>query len=197
MRGISFLAIVISLSTFSLSAQDKQQPVKSKGNCSCGFQSLLQVGLLEGASGPSWSLQTVNGIYYKSWFAGIGGGLDYYTMRTIPLFLDVRKELFRKTRTPFLYADAGIHFDWLKAKEKPGWGKSEYDRGFYYDAGFGYKLGFANRDAILLSLGYTMKRLREERVVTIQCTQPPCDPSTDYYKYKFSRLSLKIGWQFR
>jgi len=197
MRRISFFAIIISCITFPLSAQIKDKPVKNNGSCSCGFQSLLPGGLLEGASGPSWNLQTINGIYYKTWFAGIGIGLDYYTMRTIPLFLDVRKELFRKNRTPFLYADGGIHFDWLKTREKPGWGSSEYNRGFYYDLGFGYKLGFANKDAIFVSAGYTMKSLREERMLAVQCIQFPCSPTKEYYSYKFSRLSLKVGWQFR
>lgn len=198
MRRFSFLAIIISLASCPLHAQDDQAAVKKNStNCSCGFQSLLQGGLLEGATGPSWNIQTVNGAYYKSWFAGIGVGLDYYNMRTIPLFVDLRKEIFRKNRTPYLYADAGIHFDWLKTKEKPGWGSSEYNRGFYYDVGAGYKLGFGKRDALLIGVGFTMKKLREERIVTLNCVQPPCDPTKDYYNYKFSRLSLKVGWQFR
>lgn len=197
MRKISFLSIIISLTTFPLYAQVKEEYSKNAKSCSCGFQSIFQGGLLEGAAGPSWNLQTINGIYYKTWFAGIGVGLDYYTMRTIPLFMDVRKELFRKNRTPFLYADGGIHFDWLKNKEKPGWGSSKYNRGFYYDIGFGYKIGFKKHDALLMSAGYTMKTLREERVVITRCIQPPCNPSKDYYNYTFSRLTIKVGWQFR
>lgn len=155
-------------------------------------------GLLEGTAGPSWNLQTINGVNYKSWFAGIGVGLDYYNLRTIPLFVDFRKELLRKSKTPFLYADGGIHFDWLTTGQKPGWGSSEYNRGFYYDAGAGYKFGFGNRrDALLVSAGYTMKTIREERVFIQQCVQPPCNPSKEYYNYTFSRLSFKVGWQFR
>ena len=195
MCRILFFAIMLSVTSFSLYAQDRETTANKPKGCSCGFQSLLQGGLLEGAAGPSWSLQTINGVHYKSWFAGIGVGLDYYTMRTIPLFLDVRKEIFRKNRTPFLYADGGIQFDWLKTKEKRGWGSSEYDRGFYYDVGAGYKLGFGKRDALLVSAGYTMKALREELVVNPQCNEPPCNP--DYYNYTFKRLSFKVGWQFR
>jgi hypothetical protein len=192
----SLIIIAISL-TVSLYAQEKQQTAKKRNNCSCGFQTMIQGGLLEGAKGPSWHLQTVNGSYYKTWFAGIGVGLDYYSMRTIPLFLDVRKDLVKGKRTPFLYADAGIHFDWLKTKEKPGWGTSEYNRGFYYDAGIGYKIALGNRDALQVSTGYTMKRLREERLVAPWCIQAPCNPSKEYYDYSFSRITFKVGWQFR
>ena len=197
MCRILVFVIIISLTSFPLHAQDKQT-ISSKGNsCNCGLQSLVQAGLLEGAIGPSWNVQTINGVHFKSWFAGLGVGLDHYSMRTIPVFIDLRKELFRKRRTPFLYADGGIHFDWLKAREKPGWGSSDYNRGLYYDIGGGYKIGFGKRDALLVSAGYTLKKLREERTAVVQCVAPPCNPSTDYYGYTFSRLTFKVGWQFR
>lgn len=197
MYKILLFAITISLASSGLHAQKKDASVNKANGCKCGFQSLLQAGILEGEAGPSWNIQTINGAHYKTWFAGIGLGLDHYMMRTIPLFLDIRKELLRKNRTPFLYADGGIHFDWLKSKEKPGWGSSDYDHRFYYDLGAGYKIGFGGRDALLVSAGYTMKSLREERVVILQCVAPPCNPSKDYYNYTFSRLTLKVGWQFR
>ena len=101
MSRIFIIAIVIGLAGLDTHAQKKNQAVKTSTKCACGFQSLLQGGLLDGAAGPSWQLQTINGIYYKTWFAGIGVGLDYYTMRTIPLFLDLRKEYF---------ANAGLLF---------------------------------------------------------------------------------------
>jgi hypothetical protein len=197
MYRILLFAVMISLTSAGLHGQKNDASVDKGNGCKCGFQSLFQAGILEGVSGPSWNIQTINGTYYKTWFAGIGLGLDHYTMRTIPLFLDIRKELLRRTRTPFLYADGGIHFDWLKTKEKPGWGSSDYDRRFYYDLGAGYKIGFGRRDALLVSAGYTMKTLREEREVIIQCVAPPCNASNDYYSYTFSRLTFKVGWQFR
>ena len=193
---IFFISIIAILSAVPLTAQIKEPTAKGSG-CSCGFTSIIQGGLLEGASGPSWNLQSINGIKYKTWSAGIGVALDYYIMRTIPLFIDIRKELFKKNRTPFLYADGGIQFDWLKTKEKPGWGSSEYNRGYYYDIGGGYKFGIGKRDAFLVSAGYTMKTLREERITILQCIQAPCNPTKDYYKFSFSRLTFKVGWQFR
>jgi hypothetical protein len=192
-----FVVILLHVATVSLTAQDSKPVAKQKNKCLCGFQSLVQGGLIEGEIGPSWNLQTINGAYYKGWFTGVGLGLDYYMMRTIPLFLDIRKDLFNKRRTPFLYADAGMHFEWLKTKEKPGWGSSDYDMKFYYDLGLGYKLEIGNNDAILVSVGYSVKKLREERMIVLQCIQAPCNSSKDYYNYTFSRLSFKVGWQFR
>ena len=193
MSRVLIIAIIATLSTLSMHAQVDGQ----KKGCSCGFQSLIQGGLVEGDAGPSWTIQTVNGMYYKGWFGGIGVWIDYYIMRTIPLFIDFRKDLFKNRKTPFLYADAGIQFDWLKSKEKPFWGTSDYEKGRYYDLGAGYKLTLKSRDAFFISAGYSMKSLREERVVTPQCIQAPCNPSIDYYNYKFSRLTFKVGWQFR
>ena len=196
MCRILILAIIINFKVLAILAQEKQPGTNEKA-CQCGFRSIFQGGLLEGESGPSWHIQTVNGVYLKTWFAGLGVGLDYYTMRTIPVFFDIRKEILNKRRTPYLYADAGIHFDWLKSKEKPWFGSSEYNRGFYYDAGVGYKLGLGKRDAILVSAGFSMKTLRETRVVFTQCLQLPCTSTEEYYDYKFNRLSLKVGWEIR
>jgi hypothetical protein len=198
MKKNYMLVVILSMSTFSLIGQVKNATEKiSKKDCSCGFQSLLQAGFLEGASGPSWNLQTINGVYYKSWYAGVGVGIDYYNMRTVPLFIDLRKELFQKARTPFIYADGGIQFEWFRKKEKFTWGSGDFRRGRYYDVGAGYKFGFGKRDAILVSAGYSLKSLRQERDVILQCIQPPCDASKEYYNYKFTRLTFKVGWQFR
>lgn len=191
-----YLLIITLVLCLPLCAQLVQPAAAKRNNCDCGFQGIVQGGLLEGAIGPSWNLQTINGAYYKTWFAGIGVGLDHYTMRTIPLFVDVRKDLLKRKRTPFLYADAGIQFDWLRTKDKPRWGGGEYKPGVYYDAGLGYKFGLGKRDAILISAGYTMKSLKEERMVVQQCIQAPCNTTKEYYKYTYSRLSFKIGWQF-
>lgn len=187
----------VVLSTFSLNAQKRLAPEATKRNCQCGFQGIVQGGLIEGNTGPSWHIQSVNGIYYKGWFAGLGVGIDYYMMRTVPLFIDVRRDLFKRAKTPFLYADAGIQFDWLRTKEKRSWGDSDYGRGRYYDIGGGYKITLKKAQAISISAGYSLKTLREERVTFLQCIQPPCDPAKDYYNYNLKRLSFKIGWQFQ
>ena len=51
------------------------------------FSTQNSVGLLFGGSDNAPKVQTVNGIACRNWFAGIGTGIDWYTQRSIPLFL--------------------------------------------------------------------------------------------------------------
>src|SRR5215203_3590562 len=78
------------------------------------FTSINQVGIGWGGSGEGLQLQTINGLSYKTYSAGIGIGLDYYWARTIPLFIDLRKNIFSKKQTPFVYADLGLNMPWVK-----------------------------------------------------------------------------------
>ena len=107
-------------------------------------------------------LQTVQGIRYGKWFAGIGAGLDYYHMRTIPLFLDIRREFFNKKNAPFLYADGGYNFAWARDRDKSEWSNISFDGGLFYDVGLGYRIGTASKqNGFLISAGYSFKYLRE------------------------------------
>src|SRR5579862_3368717 len=83
------------------SAQQKSLPAKWQ------FNSINSVGLLEGETGSAFQLQTINGAQYKSWFAGMGLGLDFYRIRSIPLFADIRKEFGKGNNKLLVYADIG------------------------------------------------------------------------------------------
>lgn len=178
------------------SAQEAKQGQPAKHGCSCSFSSINQAGVLNGSKGAYLQLQTINGIRYKTWFAGIGAGIDYYTHRGFPVFLDVRKDVFNKRSTPFLYADAGIHLV-NNAKEKLSeWYQNTYSNGFYGDAGIGYKLGFRSAGGLLVSAGYSYKNINRRYEYINTCGTPNC--YEDYFTYKnyYHRLSLKLGWQF-
>ena len=85
------------------------------------FQSNLQSGLLVGQkdSKSALSVNAVNGIKSSTWFGGIGVGIDYYGLkRSIPLFLDIQKDISAKSNTWFWFADAGYNFPWLMNNEK-------------------------------------------------------------------------------
>jgi len=166
---------------------------KTKPGCGCRFSSINQVGLLEGSNGHSMQLQTINGLRYKTWFTGIGVGLDYYRFRTIPLFIDVRKDLFNKLNTPFFYGDAGIHLPWVLDKEKNWWGEADYNRGFYYDAGFGYNFNLGKNGALLFSGGISLKKIRETRHYEVVCVTFPCPAQSERYDFTLRRFSLKAG----
>jgi hypothetical protein len=175
------------------------------------FQSILNFGLLEGETGSSFQLQAINGAQYKSWFAGIGLGLDYYRLRTIPLFLDIRKEFGKNRDKLFVYADGGVSFTWATDAQKTDYymPNPQYHNGFYSDFGFGYKAAVGKRSALLVSVGYSYKKASVTYALpnyyyqynpNIAFQNYPSlmmqNGTGDKISYSLNRLSMKIGWEF-
>ncbi|MEO6315347.1 MAG: hypothetical protein ABIU63_18655 [Chitinophagaceae bacterium] len=129
------------------------------------FQSINSIGLLNGQAGTALQLQTVNGVQHKSWFAGVGIGLDYYRFRGIPVFVDIRKMFGATANKFFIYGDAGIHFNWMTARQKESGSNLVYNgdarNGLYTDVGIGYAINTVNKNAFILSAGYSYKRLKQ------------------------------------
>ncbi|HTQ64965.1 MAG TPA: hypothetical protein VMI12_09210 [Puia sp.] len=165
------------------------------------FRSINQLGLLEGETGSAFQIQTINGAQYKSWFGGIGIGLDYYRFRSIPLFADFRKDFGGKNKFFFIYADGGIHFSWLTDDQKriyAGYnnGPNDFSNGFYMSAGIGYKIILNGKLAFFISPGYSYKKSEAKTTTTICPFQGPCYINTDRYDYNMSRLSVNAGIEF-
>jgi hypothetical protein len=171
------------------------------------FSSQNYVGLLEGEQGSKFQLQTVNGIKYKTWFFGLGTGLDWYYLRSIPAFLSINKDFYKKgNRNFFVAADGGINFPWKDDKQEA---QMQYQfgklvNGPYWAAGFGYKIGIGKKnDAVLLQIAYSYKYIGEKikptyfyTDVTYPITNPQQQEYDQQYDYHLRRLSLKIGWNF-
>jgi hypothetical protein len=151
---------LLSVMTICFSALFGQQKSISRP---LRFQSINNIGLLEGQAGSAFQLQTVNGAQYKSWFAGVGIGLDYYRYRTIPLFLDVRKEFGKRSNKLFIYADAGMNLYWERDKDVKQFPVDDkIKNGFYGEAGVGYKWKLNQRINLLFNAGYSYKNITEE-----------------------------------
>lgn len=189
MKKLFILSILFLSGVQEISAQKKE-----KQSCNCGFQSTLNVGVMEGQTGGDFILQTVNGFQYKGWFAGIGTGIDYYRYRSIPLFLDIRKNILKKNHTPFIYADAGINFPWKKDDEMYFW-ESSLSSGFYYDAGIGMNFSIRKNHGFSFSAGYSYKFVKETATWPMQCLMPPCPQFKQTRSYDLNRLSMKIGFR--
>ncbi|AXY75253.1 hypothetical protein D3H65_15230 [Paraflavitalea soli] len=173
-------AILCSLAASTLAQSDA--PAKTKKNSSFGFSSINQFGVVTGENDNGIQLQTINGVRYKTWSVGVGVGLDTYSALTVPLFLDIRKSLLTKPATPFLYADGGIQFSAEKKYNKDDYASKDYDPGLFYDVGVGYYIGLKNKNALLMSVGYSFKGLDYTYY-------------TSTYKYKLNRFSLKVGYK--
>jgi hypothetical protein len=167
------------------------------------FHSINNLGLLEGETGSAFQLQTINGTQYKSWFAGIGLGLDFYRLRTIPLFFDIRKEFGKSSNKLFVYSDAGINFSWVTDQQKTSYVQNDkFNNSFYGDWGLGYKVMVNRKNNLLLSLGYSFKKTVETYDQVYYPTgifYPPgsqADDQTQKINYSLNRLTIKIGWEF-
>ena len=193
-----FLSVIMLSFLYSICPAQQQ-----KGINRIQFHSINQLGLLNGETGSSCQIQTINGIQYKSWFAGIGVGLDYYRFRGIPLFADIRKTFGAAKNKLFVYGDGGIHFSWVTDKEKTvnGRPQSKFSNGLYLDGGIGYQIQLSPKNALLLSVGYSYKQMKETAPVyyfypMIVGGDYPQSQPTNSYNYHLNRISIKVGWEF-
>lgn len=183
---LSCMALLVVLSA-------NAQVVKQKWK----FSSVNQAALLAGEGGDAFGLQTINGFTKNKWYAGAGVGLDLYAHRTVPAFIDIRRDLTTKQNRPFVYADLGLNFLWLTAAGKQARSSPKTSPGGYYDIGAGLKLISKNNRAVLLSVGYTVKQVKEQ----IKSWTPSPDPAWqnenyDRYDYVYRRLVFKLGVAF-
>ncbi len=188
------------LAIFSITCSAQQ---KTAGNF-LKFHSFNSVGLIEGQAGSAFQPQTINGVQYKSWFGGVGVGLDYYRLRSIPLFADIRKEFGKNGNHFFIYADAGTNFYWERDKDvKQFPANDKVKNGFYGEAGLGYKFRLNSKIALFISGGYSYKKLTETgnnyslNYITNPVGFPVDDnPSPEKINYNLNRLVLKAGIVF-
>ncbi len=180
-----FIAIVIFTN-----ANAQKQKIK--------FNSINTGGIIIGENRSYGLFQTVNGLMYQKWFAGIGAGYDYYYYTTIPLFIDARRYLGKRNKG-FLYADLGYNFP---GKNKPGkeisssYSSYHFTGGVYSDIGAGYRIKFIKKSSLLISGGYSYKTIHNKIGVTNPCLIAPCPENISNYNYDFSRIVLKAGIQF-
>ena len=157
------------------------------------FENNNQIGLLSGSSKNALQLQTINSIGYKTFSFGIGVGIDNYYFKTIPVFADVRKNLFEKKQTPFVYVDAGSNFPWKK-EEATTWQLTTYHSGFYYDVGIGYKWIIGKQFHINSSFGFSQKKYSNRQEYHYVGVDPEVPP--DRYNYRLQRFTMKFGLGF-
>lgn len=168
-----------------LEAQDAVVSAPSPGLKKWGFNSINLVGGAAGKINSGFTLQTINGVRYKTWFLGVGAGLDTYQDLTYPLFASLRKSLFNKRNTPYVYAGGGVQVMGEKdrTEKEEQWNWRLYDAGAYYEAGIGYYIGIGNKGAVSMSVGYTRKDYEKTTMSGI-------------YAYELNRYAFQLGYRF-
>jgi hypothetical protein len=152
-KCFAVLVILIGIE-MTCAGQDKKIQTKS----------INSVGLAEAQYGSAVQLQTINGIKKKSWFMGIGLGLDHYKLQSIPLFVDLRRTFGKKSNKIFIYANAGINFSDLTNDQKGNTypANSRFKNGFYAETGAGYDIKLTSRFSLSIASGYTYKNTPEQ-----------------------------------
>lgn len=166
---------------------------------SSSFHSLNYIGIGEGKEGTSFQLSTIHGFQQGKWFYGLGTGLNYYKIRSIPLMFNLTRFFADRPRSFYLSAEGGTHFAWgktpdayyyysvLEEKFKPRFGGS---------LSFGYKIGLRNnKDALLLNAGLSYKHIRSNVKYSTICNFGNCE-IREQYDYKLTQLMIRVGWMF-
>lgn len=178
-----FCYLITTLIFISVTAQN--QKIK--------FNSINTGGIATGEIGTYPVLQTINGVQYKKWYAGIGAGYDAYYYKTIPLFFDARRFIDKQNKF-LIYGDAGYNFPMKNLPKESSWYSSyHFSGGFYGDVGVGYKTKFIKNTSFLLATGYSYKKLFNKIEVINPCLIGPCPENVYEYNYSFRRIILKAG----
>jgi hypothetical protein len=188
-----FFIVSFSLIASSVTAQKK-----------IFFSSQNYAGLLEGESGSQFQLETINGVKYKSWFAGLGTGIDWYYKRSFPVFLSINESFSqRRNRNFFIAANGGVNFPWEKSGYTNEWGYTVKKAipGIYWESGFGYRIGMRKtNDALIIQFGYSYKyvgeKIQNNYIIPSSYFAPSQEYPNDRFNYHLKRLSLKFGWSF-
>ncbi|MEO7961594.1 MAG: hypothetical protein ABIR19_08600 [Ginsengibacter sp.] len=194
-RKLLFIALANFLLYTTAIGQKNASPKMVK------ISSALRAGLLNGQVNKAGSeLQVVSGINFKTWFTGLGAGIDYYSnSKSIPLFIDIRKDLKESESTFFINGDVGYNLP-LRPNDKSNqsWIRYDFEGGLYYELGAGYKFILTKSLALALSAGYSYKNFKEKdsAYYGIGPFDQPLPPTVDIYDYKFRRLSIKLAFWF-
>lgn len=162
------------------------------------YSGMFNVGALYGSNKTKLQAQTIHGIKYRGWFAGAGAGIDDYFQQSIPVFLDLRKDILAKENTPFVYLDGGANI--VNKGTENEWQKTKMDGGYFFEGGVGYKVDIGKNLALNFAGGYTFKSYEERFYNKKRLPTPPY--STDEWvlanenKYSLNRLVMKVGLQF-
>ena len=194
MRLITILLFVFCFSCISSTSLAQKDTLRDKPT----FTTILKMGLLNGeADKAGVSLAFTNGLRYRNWFGGIGAGLDYYGLKSIPLYVEAARDFSKQTPSPFLNAAVGYNFP-LRDKNYKSWTQYKSQGGLYYALGGGYKFSLGQELALTLSAAYSFKGQKEELFNDYGrwLFEEPLPPRTDTYTYKFRRLSVNIGFVF-
>jgi hypothetical protein len=180
-----FIVLFFLMPAFAFS---QNKSVKTKPQ----FQLSAGVRFLAGEWEPSAQLQLASGLKMNNWFVGIGGGVDDYRFRTVPIFFTTRRHNLFSTSL-FVYADAGVSLPWnreLMNDEGIFSEQVKFYTGFYSETGIGYRLPSKKRLAVQFSAGYSFRAIKEKVVAPMLWSSSWPTPNSEInYHHRFHLVS--------
>lgn len=156
-----------------------------------GFANMTTIGFLAGSSDNSqvapFSLQTVNGYRLPyGLYTGIGTGIEFFSTSYLPLFFDIRYDLFGADVVPYVLARAGYGFPLTSDR-------TEYDITYTYaggplfGTGVGLKIRTRNHFAWDVELLYRHQETSYKEIY---------DWNNQEYEYTdlFNRIEIRLGF---
>lgn len=188
-----FIAGMCLLSTNLMAQTEKVKKIKKTNS-----YLMPQIALLSGSCVDGAQIQLAGGLVKNNWHLGLGTGIDYYEMRSIPLYTDVRYH-FGKEKKVFAYANLGYNFHWKENTDGRMYiippPNSVVKNGLYTDLGIGYSLAINKNRALALSMGYSVKQLSEAIEPRSMDNFPPASDAPIVIRYAFKRVSFKVAYR--
>lgn len=194
MKKYFLLTWILIISICSIHAQQvKKHELK--------FSSINNIGLLSGEIQNKFTIQSINGLKYKSWFAGLGVSLDNYGYRSIPAFIDLRKTFGHYQWSPFVYIDGGINFPLYSSDLPRKWSNQDaykLKNTFYRETGLGVSAKLDKKLKFNFSVGYSYKHFAytQYNYYYILMNLPYSKPNSSQYDFYYRRIAIRSGLQF-
>lgn len=153
-----------------------------------GFYGTLEAGI-QFSDTQGAVLRALAGYRFNwQWQAGVGIGLDDYSIRSAPVFGDLRYDFSRKDKTMFMYAGAGASIPW---PTKTQWTRSvdtKKSPGLYIHTGLGYKIRLKDSHSVHISAGYAHAGM------TLKYRSGMETYTSNNYSY--NRVTILLGYSF-
>lgn len=121
----------------------------------------VEGGLLMGSNPASGYIFTTQGLAYKQYTLSAGSGIDFYSLRSIPLFIDVKRRFGNRAVQPFVQAAAGYNFTSNKSTHAKMIyiynGVGNFKPGLFAKGGGGLLFRAQKKLKIAVSAGYSYK----------------------------------------
>lgn len=166
-----------------------------------------QVALLNGDQSVSSQLSLIGGWEKNKWGFGLGAAIDYYKVRTAPIFLSTHYYL-NKTKQFSAYASLGTNIAWPLENQfannfnRVGWSSIQhkgFKNGMYTDWGIRYLFLNSKLNGLTIALGYSTKSVTENFDETIYNPMIIGPASITIVPrtldYKFNRIAITIGYR--